>query len=113
MPVFSTNQRVKRLQSLIEKDGSNQGAHFMLGEEYLRENTPMKAAAKFRRVVELNPDNVAAWKMMGKAYMEAGVPKEAAVAYDNAARMLNILGEATEAETCAQAAEDARLEVKL
>lgn len=108
MPVFSTSQRVKRLQTLIEKDSSNQGAHFMLGEEYLRESFPMKAAAKFRRVTELNPDNVDAWKMMGQAYLEAGVPKEAAVAFDHASRMLVILGRADEARTYTQAADEAR-----
>lgn len=106
--MFSSNQRIKRLQALIEKDGSNQGAHYMLGEEYLRDNFPMKAAAKFRRVLELNPDYVPAWEMMAKSYIAAGVPKEAAVAYDNAARMLERLGHAADAQAARERAADCR-----
>ena len=106
--MFSTTQRVKRLQALIEKDGSNQGAHYMLGEEYLRENYPMKAAVKFRRVIELNPDHVDAWKMMATSFLAAGVPKEAAVAYDNAARLLTLNGHANEAGAMRDAATQAR-----
>ena len=106
--MFSSSQRVKRLQQVIEKDGSNQGAHFMLGEEYLREDAPMKAAAKFRRVIELNPDHAVAWAMMGKAYTAAGVSKEAAVAFDHAARKFDLDGHPNDAEQMRQAAEEAR-----
>jgi cytochrome c-type biogenesis protein CcmH/NrfG len=83
--MYSSNQRVKRLQSAIERDSHNQGAHFMLGEEYMREQRFMRAAAKFRRVVELNPDHARAWMMMGKCYDASGIFTEAATAYDTAA----------------------------
>ncbi len=103
--MFSTNQRIKRLQSLIEKDGFNQGAHYMLGEEYMRENSPMKAAAKFRRVVELNPDHSRAWRMMARAYDAAGVPKEALAAYQTAARQFEHEGLPADAKDMRAAAD--------
>lgn len=106
--MFSTGQRVRRLQALIEKDSSNQGAHFMLGEEYIREARPMMAAAKFRRVVELNPDHAVAWEMMARCYADGKVYKEAAVAYDTAARMLEIKGSDVRAEEMRKAAADCR-----
>lgn len=109
--MFSTNQRIKRLQSLIEKDGFNQGAHYMLGEEYMRETRPMKAAAKFRRVVELNPDHSRAWQMMARAYDLAGVPKEAVVAYETAARQFEHEGLPANAQAMRTAAADARQEL--
>ncbi len=105
--MFTSTQRVKRLQSLIEKDGFNQGAHFMLGEEYLREGRAMEAAAKFRRVIELNPDHARAWMMMGKAYDAAGVHKEAAAAYKDAARQYEYLQLQAEAEAARVAGENA------
>ncbi len=106
--MFSTNHRIKRLQLVIEKDGFNQGAHYMLGEEYMRDNRPMQAAAKFRRVVELNPDHSRAWKMMGRAYDAAGVPKEALDAYETAARQFAHEGLTTDAEAMRSAAAAAR-----
>ena len=102
--MFSTNMRVKRLQSAIEKDGFNQNAHFMLGEEYMREDRPMKAVAKFRRVVELNPDDARAWKMLGEALETARVWKEAAVAYATAAREFDVKHLPQEAEAMRTAA---------
>ncbi len=102
--MFSTNQRIKRLQSLIEKDSFNQGAHYMLGEEYLRDNSPMKAAAKFRRVIEMNPDHSRAWKMMAQAYDAAGVRKEALVAYETAARQFDHEGLPADAQAMRAAA---------
>jgi len=98
--MFSTSPRVERLQELIEADGFNQAAHFLLGEEYLRERRYMNAAAKFRRVVELNPDHAEAWLNMGKAYDQVGVPKEAERAYLSAARAFDRRGEKGTAEQC-------------
>jgi cytochrome c-type biogenesis protein CcmH/NrfG len=106
--MYSSNQRVKRLQSAIERDGFNQGAHFMLGEEYMRENRFMRAAAKFRRVVELNPDHARAWLMMGKCYDAAGVPSEAATAYDTAAYEYERLGLSADAAVAREAGDAAR-----
>lgn len=103
--MFSSSQRVKRLQGIIEKDGFNQAAHYMLGEEYLREDRPVSAVNKFRRVVELNPDHGAAWNMMARAYEAAGVSKEAAVAYREAARAFTRAGETDRAAAATQAAE--------
>lgn len=106
--MFSTNQRVKRLQAAIERDGYNQGAHFMLGEEYMRENRYMRAAAKFRRVVELNPDYARAWMMMARCYDAAGIPSEAATAYDTASYEFQRQGLDAIAQEMRQAAEAAR-----
>lgn len=78
--MFTSTPRIKRLQSIIEADGFNQSAHFLLGQEYLTEGKFMAAAAKFRRVVELNPDHVEAWRMMARAYEKAGVTKESEAA---------------------------------
>lgn len=76
----------------------------MLGEEYMRDNRPMKAAAKFRRVVEMNPDHSRAWEMMGRAYDAAGVLKEALVAYETAARQFDYEGLPADAEAMRAAA---------
>jgi len=85
MTIFNPTARVQRLQSAVEDDGYNQDAHFMLGEEYLREGRAMEAAVKFRRVVEMNPDHAEAWRMMGICYEQGGVFKEAASAFNTAA----------------------------
>lgn len=106
--MFSSNQRVKRLQAAVERDGYNQGAHFMLGEEYMRENRFMRAAAKFRRVVELNPEYARAWMMMGRCYDAAGIPSEAITAYDTAAYEFERLGLSNDATQMREAAEAAR-----
>lgn len=104
--MFSTNQRVKRLQAVIEKDGFNQQAHFLLGEQYLEDGRPMQAANKFRRVVELNPDHARAWRYMGDAFKAAGVYKEAAVAYDTAAYAYRKKGMEDQAVEMTNAAEE-------
>lgn len=104
----SSNQKIKRLQAAIERDGFNQGAHFMLGEEYMRGERYMMAATKFRRVVELNPDYARAWLMMGRCYDAAGVPSEAATAYDTAAYEYERQGLPAEAEAARQAGAAAR-----
>lgn len=106
--MFSSTQRVKRLQSLIEKDGFNQGAHFMLGEEYMREGRHMAAAAKFRRVVEINPDHARAWMLMGQAYEGTGVMKEAVIAYEEAALQFENQQKPVDAEAMRAAAAEAR-----
>jgi Flp pilus assembly protein TadD len=89
--VFTTTPRIERLQSLIEADGYNQSAHFLLGQEYLREGRYMEAAAKFRRVVELNPEHGDAWNLLGAAYERVGVAKEAVSAYVTAATVFRRL----------------------
>lgn len=109
--MFSSSPRVDRLQELIEADGFNQGAHFLLGEEYLRTERYMNAAAKFRRVVEINPDHADAWRRMGDAYGLLGIGKEAERAYDSAARAYGLSGQPGEAQACeelARAANPAR-----
>lgn len=106
--MFSSNQRIKRLQSAIERDGFNQAAHFMLGEEYIREGRFMKAAAKFRRVIELNPDHARAWMMMGQCYDNAGIPSEAVTAYDTAAYAFAKQGKGEEAQAARTAADESR-----
>lgn len=98
--MFTRSPKVERLQEVIEADGFNQGGHYLLGEEYLREGRFMNAAAKFRRVVELNPDHGDAWRRMGEAYEKVGVTKEAQRAYVSAARAYERLGKAEEAESC-------------
>ena len=40
--------RIERLTALIQADSFNQSAHFLLGQEYLREGRFMEAVAKFR-----------------------------------------------------------------
>lgn len=84
----------------------------MLGEEYMREDHPMQAAAKFRRVVEMNPDDARAWKMMAQSYGAASVWKEAVVAYDTAAREFDIKGLSKEANAMRTAAAQARDRVR-
>lgn len=108
--MFSSNQRIKRLQAAIERDSFNQGAHYMLGEEYIREGRYMQAAAKFRRVVELNPDHARAWMMMGRCYDAMRIPSEAATAYDTAAYAFEKLGLSADAATVRKAGDAARNE---
>lgn len=92
MPILASSQKIVRLQTAVEADGFNQNAHFLLGEEYLRENRPMQAAAKFRRVVELNPDHAEAWLQMGISFEQAGVDKEAQAAFETASRQFDRAG---------------------
>ena len=106
--MFSTNQRIKRLQAAIDRDGYNQGAHFQLGQEYMHEGRFMQGAAKFRKVVELNPDHAVAWMMMGRCYDSAGVAKEAAIAYDTSAYAFDKMGRPEDAAAMREAAENAR-----
>ncbi len=94
-----SSQKILRLQEAIQADSFNQNAHFLLGEEYLRVNRPMQAAAKFRRVVELNPDHAEGWLQMGISLEQAGVPREAGTAYEEAARHFEKAGFSVEAQS--------------
>lgn len=96
--MFSTTTRIQRLQDLVKQDGFNQLAHYMLGEEYLKENRPMEAAAKFRRIVEMNPDHADAWNLMGQAYEKADAIKESIAAFGSAIRQYEMLGKNDQAE---------------
>lgn len=95
--MFTTTPRIERLQSLIEADGFNQSAHYLLGQEYLADGRYMEAAAKFRRVVELNPEHGDAWRMLGTSYEKVGVAKEALAAYGTAATVFRRLRNAEKA----------------
>lgn len=103
--LFTTTPKIERLQALIEADGFNQSAHYLLGQEYMAEGRYMEAAAKFRRVVELNPEHGDGWRMLGGAYEKVGVAKEAAAAYGTAATVFRRLRNADKA-SAAQAEVD-------
>lgn len=96
--MFSKTARIQRLEDLVKQDGFNQLAHYMLGEEYLRENRPMEAAVKFRRIVELNPDHAEAWKLMGRAYEQANAIKESIAAFNTAVRQYEVQGKGEQAQ---------------
>jgi Tfp pilus assembly protein PilF len=93
MTQTSSTDRLNALQRMVEKDGFDQLAHFLLGREYMNTQQWMKAAAEFRRTTELNPEYTAAWKYMGEAYQRAGVYKEAAAAYEHGIRISEQTGD--------------------
>jgi tetratricopeptide (TPR) repeat protein len=99
------SQTLARLRMMVDEDGYDQRAHYLLGLEYMRLGRWMQAAAEFRRTVELNPDYAPAWKAMGDAYERALIYKEAAVAYRTCIRVAEDLDEKQTAEEARQALE--------
>jgi predicted Zn-dependent protease len=54
---------------------------FSLGNAYLKQGDPAKAAEHLRRAVEHDPNYSAAWKLLGKALADAKAWDEALAAY--------------------------------
>jgi Tfp pilus assembly protein PilF len=54
---------------------------FSLGNEYLKQGNPAKAAEHLRRAVVLDPNYSAAWKLLGKALTDAEAWSDALAAY--------------------------------
>jgi predicted Zn-dependent protease len=54
---------------------------FSLGNEYLKQGDPQRAAEHLRRAVEQDPKYSAAWKLLGRALAEAEAWNEALAAY--------------------------------
>jgi Tfp pilus assembly protein PilF len=54
---------------------------YSLGNEYLKQDDPAKAAEHLRRAVEFDPKYSAAWKLLGKALTETEAWSDALAAY--------------------------------
>lgn len=75
------NPRIDALEKLLDTPRDGALLRFSLGNEYLRQARPERAAAHFRRATELDPHYSAAWKALGKALVESGDAAGAQAAY--------------------------------
>ena len=76
------NSRIESLEKML--GGPRDGAllRYSLGNEYLKEGEPAKAAHCFQEAVDRDAQYSAAWKALGKALVEAGQHAEAVAAYE-------------------------------
>lgn len=66
---------------------------YSLGNEWLKNGNPAKAAECFRAAVENDPHYSAAWKLLGKALAESSKIAEALVAYEQGIRVAEKKGD--------------------
>lgn len=72
---------VKRFEKLLEQGQDNAMLRFTLGQGYLKNGDPAKAAAHLARAVEHDREYSAAWKLYGRALAESGDQERAAAVY--------------------------------
>lgn len=66
-------QAIAQFLKILELDGNNVTALYLLGSAYADNNDRAKAIETFRRVLELAPDNDEALNSLGYMYAESGV----------------------------------------
>jgi superkiller protein 3 len=81
---MSENARIAKLQAQVKADGSDERAHYLLGQEYFGQGRYIEAATEFRRTVEINPEYASAWFHLGVACEKAQDYKEALSSYRQA-----------------------------
>ena len=67
--------------ALLASGRDNALLRFSLGNEYLKQGDPNKAAEHLRRAVEHDPKYSAAWKLLGRALTESEAWNEALAVY--------------------------------
>lgn len=68
-------------EAMLAQGRDNALLRFSLGNEYLKQGDPAKAAEHLRRAVGHDPKYSAAWKLLGRALTEAEAWQEALEAY--------------------------------
>lgn len=72
---------IDNFEAMLAQGRDNALLRFSLGNEYLKQGDPAKAAEHLRRAVEHDPQYSAAWKLLGRALTDAEVWHEALAAY--------------------------------
>ena len=87
------NPRIESLEKML--GGPRDGAllRFSLGNEYLKAESPAKAAEAFQAAVDRDPAYSAAWKALGKALAAAGDDVGALAAYERGIAVADARGD--------------------
>jgi len=78
---MDAQEKIARLEVMVQEDPMDSLTHFMLGREYLETEQYENAAKSLKTCTELNPEYTAAYRFMGDAYRKNGQDKEAIAAY--------------------------------
>ncbi len=76
------NPRIESLEKMIGGPRDVALLRFSLGNEYLKVESPAKAAEAFQAAVDRDPNYSAAWKALGKSLVAAGNETAALAAYE-------------------------------
>lgn len=72
---------IEGFEAMLAAGRDNALLRFSLGNEYLKQGDPARAAEHLRRAVEHDPQYSAAWKLLGRALTDADAPADALAAY--------------------------------
>ncbi|MEO1766300.1 tetratricopeptide repeat protein [Thiobacter aerophilum] len=72
---------LENLEKMLASGKDNALVRFALGNEYLKLDRPLEAAAHLRAALAFEPAYSAAWKLLGKALAQAGQLEDALAAY--------------------------------
>jgi predicted Zn-dependent protease len=67
--------------AMLASGRDNALLRFSIGNEYLKQSNPEKAAEHLRQAVTLDPNYSAAWKLLGRALTDTEAWSEALAAY--------------------------------
>lgn len=71
------DQRIAQFENMCREDPDNDMAHFSLGNAYLQNDQPAKAAEHFLRCCDLNETMSKAYQLAGEALIAADQPDQA------------------------------------
>lgn len=85
---------IDNLTALLGRGPDGALLRYGLGNEYLKQGDPVRAAEHLAVAVRLDPAYSAAWKLYGRALAEAGRPAEALAAFDTGISVAEARGDA-------------------
>lgn len=65
-------EKIERLQALVQTDESDALTHFLLGRELMEVGRFAEAASALEKTIQLNPEYTAAYRFLGDAHRQAG-----------------------------------------
>jgi len=80
-------------EKMLASGQDNALLRYSLGQAYLKEGNPSRAAEHFKCAVEQDPTYSAAWKLYGKALVELGSLQEAIIVYEQGIKVAEQKGD--------------------
>ena len=84
-----TNNKIKTLRSLVEKNPNNPLNRFGLANEYFKNEMYQEAIEEIKTYLSLKDDEGAAYRTLGEALLKLGRKEEAKEAYRNGIKAAN------------------------
>ncbi len=79
---FTPQEKIARLEALVEMDPEDYLGYFLLGKLYLDTDQYARSAEMLEKCLELKPDYSAAWRFCGDAWRKSGDLNRARATYE-------------------------------